>query len=256
MTIRFTHVYDLLYRGVVIFAAIVLTGITCDFVGALALPLEQYLKTVQLSWLWSGGVWAFAIGGYIGAWLLLERTLLPSWLPTYCHVRFELSTKITGDEAKLLGFLFDGSLGGVWYPLESLAKLAPEYRREALFRFGNKIAKEQWGRTLFPMPEDQVWRYESGHQAQGPASEKAANSRREPRTEDPRTEASLETLGLRHMPAAFAEVKAAYRRKIGEFHPDRFAGERPEVIEWAEDMAKKLNGAYAYLEKRFAGKAA
>lgn len=55
------------------------------------------------------------------------------------------------------------------------------------------------------------------------------------------------------MPKSFDAVKLAYRRKIREFHPDKFAGERAEVLQYAEETSKRLNVAYAYLERHFAG---
>lgn len=41
-----------------------------------------------------------------------------------------------------------------------------------------------------------------------------------------------------------AEVDLAYRRMIGQYHPDRFAGAAPELRRQAEAKARELNTAY------------
>ena len=51
------------------------------------------------------------------------------------------------------------------------------------------------------------------------------------------------------MPSTFEPIKQAYRRKMSQFHPDKFAGERPEVVQTMEETAKRLNAAYTYLER-------
>jgi len=46
------------------------------------------------------------------------------------------------------------------------------------------------------------------------------------------------------------ELKAAYRKKISAFHPDRFTQEKPEVRSYAEEMSKRINLAYRWLYDR------
>ena len=62
---------------------------------------------------------------------------------------------------------------------------------------------------------------------------------------------ALEILGLNQRPDDFEVVKKAYRRKISEFHPDKFIEERPEVVRYAEETSKRLNVAYAFLEESY-----
>jgi hypothetical protein len=69
--------------------------------------------------------------------------ILPFWLPTFLYVHLSLSTKITAKEADKIKFLFDGSLGGVWFPLKHIRKIDPALRREALFSFANGVAEEK-----------------------------------------------------------------------------------------------------------------
>ena len=50
--------------------------------------------------------------------------------------------------------------------------------------------------------------------------------------------------------ATASEIKAAYRRRMKECHPDRFAGMGEEMLRLAEEQAKTLNAAYANLTAR------
>lgn len=249
MSIRFTHGYDLLHKIGSMVGGFMVVAAAGDLLGRIFYPVERYLEGHGYGWVWGIVIIAYAIGGYIGALLLLTKTVLPYWLPTYLHVRFSLFIKITPAEAERLSFLFDGSLWGAWYPCSGFRKIDPEFRREALFRFANKIADENKLRRPFVMPEDRF--AEAGkRQEQSHRGSQQANTAQA--TPDVRVAECLNILGLTAMPATFAAIKTAYRRKIGEFHPDKFAGEKPEVLQYAEEMAKKLNVAYAYLEQRFA----
>lgn len=256
MAIRFTHGYDLTFKFGTMFGGIMVVAAGADLLSPISDPLERTLKSNDLEWIWVILTLAYGIGGYIGAIMLLGKTILPYWLPTYLHVRFSLFTKVTPDEAKRLGFLFDGSLGGIWYPLGSIRKIDSEFRREALFRFANKIAADRgWGRP-FAMPEDNINQQRQQSQQRANTSEQTNRNGRSQSTENAQVSVCLEVLGLGQIPASFDAVKMAYRRKIKEFHPDKFAGERPEVIQYAEETSKRLNAAYAYLERHFAGETA
>lgn len=65
---------------------------------------------------------------------------------------------------------------------------------------------------------------------------------------DSLTSSSLRVLGLQSMPADFATIRQTYRRKVAQFHPDKFANESKDVIRYAEETTKALNAAYAHLE--------
>jgi len=45
-----------------------------------------------------------------------------------------------------------------------------------------------------------------------------------------------------------AAVKAAYQRKIREYHPDRVADMAPELQRLAEERTKQINAAYETIE--------
>ena len=44
--------------------------------------------------------------------------------------------------------------------------------------------------------------------------------------------------------ASDAELEQAYRRLIGQYHPDRVAGAAPELRAQAEEKAREINAAY------------
>ena len=44
--------------------------------------------------------------------------------------------------------------------------------------------------------------------------------------------------------ASDAEIEQAYRRLIGQYHPDRVAGAAPELQKQAEEKARDINAAY------------
>jgi hypothetical protein len=53
--------------------------------------------------------------------------------------------------------------------------------------------------------------------------------------------------------ASLSEIKLAYRRRIKECHPDRFAGMDDQSRTLAEEWTKSLNAAYESLVSRFRG---
>lgn len=251
MAIRFTHLYDLIHKIGTMAGGFMVTAAGVDILNPLSRLIEQELTRYGWNWLWIVIVVAYFIGGYLAAIFLINKTILPIWLPTFLYVRFTLFTKITPREAERLQFLFDGSLGGKWYPLGYLREIDPDYRREALFRFANQIAADRGWRHPFQMPEDRVsWETpQSAHGAR--SSEQAQGSQPSPATTEAQVAAALRILGLQDPPTSFDPIKHAYRRKISQFHPDKFAGERPEVIHYREETAKRLNAAYTFLERNY-----
>lgn len=45
------------------------------------------------------------------------------------------------------------------------------------------------------------------------------------------------------------EIRAAYRRLIMQYHPDRVSGMGPEIIAMAEKRTREINEAYAELKR-------
>ena len=251
MAISFPLFYDLLHKMGTMAGGFMVTAAGVDILNPLSRLIEQELTRYGWNWLWIAIVVAYFIGGYLASVFLINKTILPTWLPTFLHVRFTLFTKISPREAERLHFLFDGSLGGKWYPLGYLRKIDPDYRRETLFRFANQIATDHGWRHPFQMQEDRV-SWETPRSADGArSSEQAQGPQPSPSTTEAQVAAALRILGLQDPPTSFDPIKHAYRRKISQFHPDKFAGERPEVIHYREETAKRLNAAYTFLERNY-----
>jgi DnaJ-domain-containing protein 1 len=217
-------------------------GAVTAIIQPISSPIEQLLVANALDWFWILLSIAYGIGTYIAGVMLLSKTLLPHWLPTYGRVRYLLATEISTDEAQKVSFLFDGSLGGIWYPLWSLRKIDKAFRKEALFRLANRIASNHGLHRPFVMPEDFV-----GQEAQT-ETKKNPQQKSETHRTDHLTSSSLRVLGLQSMPTDFATIRQTYRRKVAQFHPDKFANESKEVIRYSEETTKALNAAYAHLE--------
>lgn len=239
-TFSYTHSYDGLYRFVLIIA------IFCVMFLVWTALLE--LPDQLVGWM---PEWARVIGGIVAVFtsmaytpVVLEKTIWPWWVPTWLYARLSLGVPISKKEADQITFLFDGSLGGVWYPLNGIRSVDKEFRREALFRFVNHLCRQNRWRILFPEFDETRNR----QQARTDAGEKRATSKPEKIIDESR-EAAASLLGLKNIAFSPEELKKAYRRKISQFHPDRFTADRPEVRQYAEEMSKKLNLAYEYLLK-------
>ena len=184
----------------------------------------------------------------------LVARLLPGWLPTYLYVRWSLRTPITRDEARKLSFLFDGSLNGVRYSFIYLRSVEEGRRRESLKLTANRIA-DQWGRFRpFGSFEERFAHYQANANAGKHRNSEPQNHAADPESvfEIPDSEevcAALRVLDLTTKPQSFAEIRRAYRRKINEYHPDKFARARPEIIRCADETAKNINTAYQHLEQ-------
>lgn len=53
-----------------------------------------------------------------------------------------------------------------------------------------------------------------------------------------------------HKGADYVQIKAAYKRLMKQYHPDRFHGQ-PEKQKAAQQVSQKLNEAYEYFSKKF-----
>lgn len=52
-------------------------------------------------------------------------------------------------------------------------------------------------------------------------------------------------------PRDFDSIKAVYRKKIAQYHPDKVSAMGPEIKEVAEQKAKEINEAYEHFRKKF-----
>lgn len=249
--IRYTHGFDLLHKIGNVVGGIAVLGAASSIVSPIGDQIELLLKKLGLEWVWLIIILAYAIFGYVGAIILINKTIWPSWLPTYLYVRLWLITPIKIEEARKLDYLFDGSLNGQWYPLRAIRKIESEYRKEALFRFANKVADDYGWAHPFEMPEDRA-RKQYRQQSEREQDKSRGDQQKYTSTGiSSEVECSLKILGLDSLPSNFDLIRQAYRKKIKQFHPDKFAGEKPEVLKYAEETSKRINGAYGFLEKLF-----
>lgn len=178
--------------------------------------------------------------------MVFGKTVWPWWMPTWCYARFTLGVSVTKEEADQLGFLFDGSMNGLWYPLNGIKTLDKEYRREALFRFANHVARENGWYQPFPEYTETPKAKTTRAGAAGNAEQRQARP-----TQDEVVAAALRLIGVTHPRPTPEEIKQAYRRKVMQYHPDRFGADSAEVRKYAEEMTKKLNLAYEFLQATY-----
>lgn len=118
--LRYTHIYDLLYKVTALVLYLVSVGSILDHL--LPKNTPQYLSFIIL---------IVSMMGFV--YLLYTYT---DWIPTYLYVRLSLGIKVNHSEAAQLTFLFSGDY---WYPLSEIKELNQEERKQALFNFANSI---------------------------------------------------------------------------------------------------------------------
>ena len=226
--------------------------VICEIAEKVTTPIESVLRNYDLGWTWGIASLLFFFFAMIGSVLLLEKTVWPRWLPSYLYVRTSLFIPITIQEAKKLSFLFDGTLDGKWFPASALRAIEREYRKDALLRFANKIARSYKFKAPFTMPED-TERHSTNRNEQRTSSSNESGTKSDPgpKPEPSREELCLRLLKIYEKPKNFEEIKSAYRKMIRQYHPDKFVGSSCELINHAEEMAKQVNLAYAYLDKSY-----
>lgn len=208
---------------------------------------EWVATVIQLIMVLIGIVFFFAF--FFGCMFVLAKTILPPYLSSYCYVNFSLRTKINGEESDKVGFLFNGYLNGMWYPLRSLRKLNPEFRREALFAIANDIAAKHGLYPPFPPKPKQGER--SKHQQYRQEEKAGAGASEGSRAQfAPQTVEYLAILGFENMPVNQELLRSAYLLRLKEFHPDKFGTERPEIRRIMEEKTKQINLAYEYLSQQ------
>lgn len=187
---------------------------------------------------------------------LVDR-LLPGWLPTYLYVRVSLRTPITRAEAKKVSFLFDGSLNRVRYSIWDLRDVEAGRRIETLKSIANQYADRYGLFRPFGSFKERFAYYQANKKEPQDSTPPPHSPKPEPVFEVPDREGideALRTLDLYTKPKSFDEIKRAYRRKISEYHPDKFVGAKAEVIRCANEIAKSINTAYGHLEQACQGR--
>lgn len=117
------------------------------------------------------------------------------------------------------------------------------------FKNGNQMMYEEWLRMQGYTPYEEP--------VQEPPRRHEQQQRKEQSPPPPPKAPSKETeyhQWLEVRPGAtFAEIKAAYRRLMKQFHPDLFQG-KPEQHKAALEVTRRLNEAYSYFEEKYRNK--
>ena len=238
--IRFTHPFDLLMK-LVIWVASIATGIA--FVGLLSfagLETDSGIFEIIL----------FFVGTVISS-IFFTKWINP--FSTKCYLSAFCGTNVTYHEAEELAFLFDGSLGGKWYPFTDLKNIPKEYRKKILFEFINKM----WGYAT------QYEKTQKNTQTSSSQNESYYNkSTQNTRTEETKSTNTKEKiypnnymLACNIMGLNFNltkdELKSKYRELMKQYHPDLYSGENYEMKKFAEAKTIEINTAYEYLSAYF-----
>lgn len=244
-TISYTNSWQLLYKLILIFASIMLFVAMITIADTVPKGWTNWLP----EWLQVIGVIVLFFGGLAGGSALLQKTVWPWWLSSWCYINVDLGIRVSAKEAEAASFLFDGSIGeGQWFPLKGFRKIDKELRREALFRFANHVSRQNGWRVPFP----DVDRREQQEQQ---ASDRASREGSERDRFEHALTSALSVLGLRDVPASLETIKLAYRRRVSQYHPDKLAGEPADVLQYADEMTKRVNAAYAFLERVYEARA-
>ncbi len=241
MVISYTNGYQFLYKIILIIGNFIALGVVFTIIDS--------IPDSAIDWMPEWLQIILGIGIFIGtltfAPLIYSKTILPWWISSWLYIRLNLGVSVNSSEAEKSSFLFDGSMpGGKWYPLHGFRKIEAEFRREALFVFANRVSRDNGWKIPFPEYEPVQTNRKGEEKAQDSGAAQQERIERIIRE-------SHRVLGITEIPTTFEAVKMAYRRKIAQYHPDKFAGEQSEVVKYAEETAKNLNGAYSILEKYY-----
>ncbi len=164
--------------------------------------------------------------------------------------------------ARALAFLAGHNAAVDWEDLaEHCADLPPERLREQLGLLdGVLFLGEHASRVTLMDPFRLRLRWMLGPERRAARQEEPARARPRPEpapqalpVNEPEKLSAYEILGLSPS-ASVAEIKAAYRKRVKECHPDLFAGMDQQARTLAERWTKALNAAYASLHPRPPGR--
>jgi len=140
ITIRHTHLFDLLYKLALMIGMLAIVGLIAAILEPKFRALTQAgVKKGVPELVFSCIAAACAGAGFFPARFLLVKTVLNPILPSYLYIRFSLRTAVTWQEAEQLDFLFCGDAEGKWHPLKEVRRLSKADRRAALFEFADVI---------------------------------------------------------------------------------------------------------------------
>lgn len=246
LPIHFTHPFDRLCK-------LSFVGLTLG----LAVGVAQLVEPWSTAWFANNDLSANAqsninvLGSLAlisGSAVLVRATIMPSWLSTWLWCRIVHRVPLSVEDAQKVSFLFDGSTGR-WLADLALRKLPSSQRLAALRIIANRYAT---GRGMQPVYPD-IAEAERTRQAQQERDEPQSAQEKQQRTTRPDASLALHlgVLDLGSAPREFGVIRAAYRRKIRQYHPDLYANERSEVVRMASEMTTQLNRSYEALQHAY-----
>lgn len=161
--------------------------------------------------------------------------------------------------ARALGYLAGQNAAVDWDELmRHFPQLSSERLREQLSLLHGVLFLGEDAARVILMEPFRI-RLRSMLEQEPPAGTRPESARPRPRqppgavpVTDPEKLSAYELLGLSPS-ASFMEIKAAYRKRVKECHPDLFVGMDQEARALAEKWTTALNGAYATLNPRHRG---
>jgi len=227
--ISFTHGFNL-FQQILVYPLALAGGI----LPAIAIAESDVSNTfIQIM---SFIVW---IAGTAGVGIGMNTLLDP--LATMLYLFFSCKTKVSYSEAKKVAFLFNGNLGGKWYPFYSLEDVPEEYRKQILFEFAEK---KKNGNFYF---QEKFEPKEDANRQEQKDGDKKENSRTQTyQTYSSQYKVACSIIGIREGHSK-EELKACYRKQMMKYHPDLYANSDQEIKSFAEEKAMLINGAYEYL---------
>lgn len=227
--IKFTHPFNLLEQLIVWVGT--LAG---GFVPAILVGEAGAGDVISIAvWL----VCTFASGFFLSNLLSPVSTML--YLAKFCL------TKVSYTEAKELAFLFDGTLGGKWYPLSDLRKVPQDVRRQVLFEFAQRM--KGFGRAeQYYAKKEEPPRQEQRHSSYSQDSRQESYSQKQNQNYSSDYISACSILDIVHGFSA-DQLKQKYRKQMKKYHPDIYSSENPNLRAFAEERARSINAAYEYL---------
>jgi hypothetical protein len=207
----------------------------------------------------------FIVGASVGA-VYLHKWLEP--LATIWYLSVFCKTKVSFKEAGELGFLFDGSLNGKWYPFKDLVNIPEEYRKKVLYEIAEKLmgykfktnpyytySNNTYSRNYTENSNTQYYENKTNF-GNGYSNSKRQNeyTTQEQQSQQKSNEQkytndyilACKIMGINN---GFTkdELKSKYRELMKQYHPDLFANSGQEIKNIAETKTRQINAAYEYL---------
>jgi hypothetical protein len=181
-------------------------------------------------------------GVYLNKWLQPVATIW--YLSVFCN------TSVSYKEAEELGFLFDGSLNGKWYPFEDLENIPEEYRKRILYEFAEKLMGYRFKTNPYKKQSKNTYSQRSYSNREDQAyTDSNRSDYKNKNARDGFNDNYLEACSVMGLDTNFTkeELKNKYRELMKQYHPDLFANSNQEIKNIAEVKTREINIAYEYL---------